>query len=197
MHENTPAEITLTQFAAGFVPAGLMLTASLLVPELERDLNLGRTRYTIWVTTILLAPTLAAYPFRTLSRTVANFTHLAWTWAWCAFMTHAYWAVFVYFDGPADTVRQMGVPISSVNGLLTALWTADVVLLWCVRRPGDMLVRTRAAVRIFTFLVFAVTLLFLREGLVFWLGVAFTAVVLGAIFVRWLVHTGEPAAAAV
>lgn len=177
--------ITLGQWTITFVPAAGLLIAALAVPELTRELDLNRTRWTIWAATLLLLPSLALYPFRSAAPAVANLTFLYWIFAWVVFLVHARWAVFVVFDGVADTFRQQGTLIAGVNFLLTALWTADVALLW-VRTPHPWLLWSRLGVRAFAFLVFAVTLLFLRQGAVWWLGLAFAAAVIGALVVRWI-----------
>lgn len=195
MDDDRPKELTLGQFTASFVPAGLLLTGALLWPEMSRELDLNRTRYTIWVTTFLLIPALALYPFRSISPVIGNTAHLYWSCAYVAYVIHATWAVFIIFDGVADTFRQQGTLIASVNFFLTGLWTLDVLVLWLVRSPGRPLIWFRLATRGFTFVVFAGTLLFLREGMVRWLGAIFTAVVLGAAVVRLLTAKRGPAAA--
>ncbi|HET9538948.1 MAG TPA: hypothetical protein VFP43_26970 [Mesorhizobium sp.] len=126
-------------------------------PELGPALDLGRTKLTIWATTFLLAPALALYLFRSADRRIANLAHLFWLFAWPAFLVHACWAVFVIFDGVADTFRKIGIPISSVNFFLVGIWTLDVLLLWTLRRPPGWLWKAQLGTRVFAFLVFAIT----------------------------------------
>lgn len=192
MSTNRPKGVTLGQFAVSFVPAGLLLVAALLWPEMTRELDLNRTRYTIWLTTLLLIPALTLYPFRSASGPTANLADLFWTWTYAVYLVHAFWAVFVIFDGIADSFRQQGTAIAGVNFFLTGLWTLDVALLWLGWSPGWF----RVAARLFTFLVFAVTLLFLREGAVWWLGAAFAAAVVAALTIRLFATTRSVAAAA-
>ena len=101
---------------------------------------------------------------------MANLAHLFWLFAWLAFLVHAYWAVFIIFDGVADTFRQRGTFIAGVNFFLVGLWTLDVLLLWTLRRPPDWLRKMQLATRTFAFVVFAITLVALRGGAVAYSG---------------------------
>jgi hypothetical protein len=184
MHATPPADISLPQFTAAFVTFGVLAVFALLWPELGQDLSLGRTKATIWVTSVMLIPAFVLYPFATLSARIANLAHLCWTFAYLLFLLHAYWAVFVIFDGVVDTFRQMGPLISSVNYLLVLWWGLDVVLLWTVRGKSPAAARFQIAIRGFTFLVFAITLIVLREGPIRIFGIVFAAAVILALLVR-------------
>jgi hypothetical protein len=184
MRATPPADVSLPQFTAVFVTFGALAMFALLQPELTQNLTIGRTKATIWVTSIMLIPALVLYPFRTLSGRVANVSHLCWTFAYLLFLLHAYWAVFVIFDGVVDTVRQMGLLISSVNYVLVLWWGLDVVLLWTVRSTSPAAARFQTGTRAFTFLVFAITLIVLREGPVRILGIVFAAAVILALLLR-------------
>jgi hypothetical protein len=184
MKASPPADITLPQFTAAFVAFGLLAVLALLWPELTQALDLNRTKATIWATTLLLIPALVLYPFHTLSARIANLAHLFWTFAYLMFLLHAYWAVFVIFDGVADTFRQMGPLIASVNFLLLIWWGLDVLLLWAARSQTPRAARFQWATRVFTFLVFAITLIALRGGSVRALGIVFAALVVVALAVR-------------
>jgi hypothetical protein len=184
MKASPPADITLPQFTAAFVAFGLLAVLALLWPELTQALDLNRTKATIWATTLLLIPALVLYPFHTLSARIANLAHLFWTFAYLMFLLHAYWAVFVIFDGVADTFRQMGPLIASVNFLLLIWWGLDVLLLWTARSQTPRAARFQWATRVFTFLVFAITLIALRGGSVRALGIVFAALVVVALAVR-------------
>ena len=184
MKASPPADITLPQFTAAFVAFGLLAVLALLWPEFTQALDLNRTKATIWATTLLLIPALVLYPFHTLSARIANLAHLFWTFAYLMFLLHAYWAVFVIFDGVADTFRQMGPLIASVNFLLLAWWGLDVLLLWAARSQTPRAARFQWATRVFTFLVFAITLIALRGGSVRALGIVFAALVVVALAVR-------------
>jgi hypothetical protein len=184
MKASPPADITLPQFTAAFVAFGVLAVLALLWPELTQALDLNRTKATIWATTLLLIPALVLYPFHTLSARIANLAHLFWTFAYLMFLLHAYWAVFVIFDGVADTFRQMGPLIASVNFLLLVWWGLDVLLLWTARSQTPRAARFQWATRVFTFLVFAITLIALRGGSVRALGIVFAALVVVALAVR-------------
>jgi hypothetical protein len=184
MKASPPADITLPQFTAAFVAFGVLAVLALLWPELTQALDLNRTKATIWATTLLLIPALVLYPFHTLSTRIANLAHLFWTFAYLMFLLHAYWAVFVIFDGVADTFRQMGPLIASVNFLLLVWWGLDVLLLWTARSQTPRAARFQWATRAFTFLVFAITLIALRGGSVRALGIVFATLVVVALAVR-------------
>jgi hypothetical protein len=187
MKTYPPSGITLGQFTAAFVPFGLALSIALLWPETTLALDLNRTKATIWVASILLIPTLTLYPFEAASMRVSNLAHLFWTFAYLAFLVHAYWAVFVVFDGVADTFKQMGTKIAGMNFLLLIWWGIEVLLLWTVREVTHRLAVFQLATRVFVFLVFALTLLVLRgSGPVRALGIVFVAAVLGSLAVRFL-----------
>jgi hypothetical protein len=179
-----PYGITLGQFTAAFVPFGVLAVGALLWPELTQALDLNRTKASIWTTAILLIPALVLYPFRTVSQRVANLSHLYWTFAYFMFLIHAYWAVFVIFDGIADTFKQMGRLIAGVNFLLVIWWGLDVLLLWIVRGTLRHTAKFQLSTRVFTFLVFAITLVALRGGSVRILGIVFVACVVLALLVR-------------
>jgi len=192
MTRHHPQAVTLVQFSCAFVAFGVLLIAALLWPETTEALNLDRTRATIWVTSALLGVALVLYPFCSLSVDVNNLSGLFWSFAWVGFLVHVYLAVFIIFGGIADTFRQMGVPIASANFLLMILWTLDVLLLWLVKREQAWIEITHLVIRIFTFLVFALTLLVLRGGSARILGAVFTAAILIAVGARILVQTGTP-----
>jgi hypothetical protein len=185
MVQDSPADITLGQFTTMFVPSSLLLVWALVQPELGGDLDLGRTKLTIWTTTILLAPALVLYMFRSIGQTVANLAHLYWTAALMVFLVHAWLAIFIIFNGVADTFHQQGLLIAGGNFLLLVLWVLDVVLLWFAsahrfRRILQIVVRTLA------FVIFALTLVVLRGGAVQMLGFVFV----GVLFVAGLIRLG-------
>ncbi|MER9631000.1 hypothetical protein [Mesorhizobium sp. M0296] len=198
MRATSPADITLPQFTAAFVTFGVFTVFSLLWPETTiENLSLGRTQATIWATSIMLIPAFMLYPFHTLSARVANLAHLFWTFAYSLFLVHAYWAVFIIFDGIRDTFKQMGTLIAGVNFLLVLWWGLDIVLLWTVRSTSPAAARFQIATRVFTFLVFAITLIALRGGSVRVLGIVFVAVAVLALAVRlWVRESGDSYTAA-
>jgi hypothetical protein len=190
-------DITLAQFTAAFLAFGLLAIFALLSPEAGQVLALGRTKATIAVTSVMLIPFFVLYPYRGLSARVANLAHLSWTFAYFLFLLHAYWAVFLVFNGVADTFRQMGFLIAGVNFLLVLWWGIDVGLLWTVRSRSPAAARFQAATRVFVFLVFAITLIALRGGPFRILGIVFAAAAILALLVRiWARERGDAVAPA-
>ncbi|MBZ9938947.1 hypothetical protein LB518_21805 [Mesorhizobium sp. BR1-1-16] len=189
MRTKPPADITLPQFTLVFVIFGVLAIFALLWPETtQQDLALGRTRATIWVTSVMLIPAFVLFPYRTLSPGVANLAHLFWTFAYLLFLIHAYWAVFIIFGGVGNTFRQMGALIAGVNFLLVLWWGLDVILLWTMQATSPAAARFQIATRTFTFLVFAITLIVLRGGPVRTLGIALTVATVLAVVIRFWVR---------
>jgi hypothetical protein len=188
MDPARPVGITLGQFTLAFVSFAAVLVWALLQPELGPALDLGRTKLTIWATTFLLTPALVLYLFCSADQRVANLAHLFWLFAWLAFLVHAYLAVFVIFDGVADTFQKMGIPISTVNFSLIGIWTFDVLVLWTLGRPPTWLWKAQLGTRLFAFLIFAITLVALRGGTVRMLGFAFVTIVVAALVLRAWSH---------
>lgn len=194
MRTTPPADITLPQFTAVFVAFGALTVFALLWPEaVQAELALGRTKATIWTTSILLIPGLVLFPYRALSARIANLAHLFWTFAYLEFLVHAYWAIFIVFGGIADTFRQMGALIAGVNFLLVGWWGLDILLLWTVRGSSPAAARFQIATRSVTFLIFAITLLALRGGPVRSLGIVFVVSIALALAVRLWVREPDDA----
>ena len=179
--------IALSQITLVNVSAGLLIIWCMIAPELGGDLELGRTKLTIWATTFLLLPALGFWLFRTSSQGVANLAYLFWTGAWVLFALHAYWAVFIIFDGVADTFVQQGTVIAGGNFLLLGLWTLDVLMIWLL--PARMQsFWVQSIVRLIAFLIFAGTLVVLRGGAIQVLGFVFTGTLVIAALVRAIVQ---------
>jgi hypothetical protein len=185
MKATVPGGITLGQFTGAFIPFGLLLSAALLWPETTQTLDLNRTKATILAASVLVMPAMVLYPFEAMSARVANLAHLYWSFAYLAFLVHAVWAVFVIFDGVADTFKQMGTLIAGTNFLLVIWWGIEVVLLWTVKSSSHGFAVFQFATRAFVFLVFALTLVALRGGSVRALGIVFAAATLAALVVRF------------
>lgn len=187
MPHDRPSALTLSQVTLVNVPAGLLIIWCMIAPELGGDLELGRTKLTIWATTFLLLPALAFWLFRTSSQVVSNLAYLFWTGAWVLFVLHAYWAVFIIFDGVADTFVQQGTVIAGGNFLLLGLWTLDVLMIWLL--PARMQsFWFQLIVRLIAFLIFAGTLVVLRGGAIQVLGFVFTGTLIVAALVRAIVQ---------
>jgi hypothetical protein len=162
----------------------VLLVAALIWPEMTDALNLNRTIATIWATTILLGIALVIYPFRQVSRGTNNLASLYWTSAWILFLAHAYWAIFVIFNGVLDTWKQMGPRIAGINFFLTIWWSLDVLLVWVIAHEPRWLTWAHIAARAFALIVFAATLLILRGGSARYLGMVFAGTVLLALMIR-------------
>lgn len=188
----SPARISLGQFTTVFVPFGLLFAWALLTPELEGDLDLGRTKLTIWATTLLLLPALVLQLFRSVDRAVANLADLFWTAALLMFLVHAWWAIYIIFDGVADTFAQQGAVIAGGNFLLLVLWVVDVLWLWLAPHSGPRPV-FHVVVQVIAFLIFAFTLVVLRGGAVQMLGFVFVGALVLAGIVRLGTHVRAPA----
>ena len=188
-----PRAVTLLQFSPVFILFGVLLVAALLWPESTGDLNLNRTRAAIWATTVLLNVALVLHPFRTMSPALNNLAGLSWSFAWLIFLAHAYWAVFVFYNGVADTFTQMGPVIASINFFLVIWWSLDVLLLWIVAAEPRWLDIAHLAARVFAFIVFAATLVILRGGSARVLGIVFTGTVAAALAVSVFARTRNAA----
>ncbi|WP_299821101.1 hypothetical protein [uncultured Roseibium sp.] len=187
MNHDKPKAVTLAQFTAMSVPTTLLILWTMFAPELGGALELGRTKLTIWATTFLLVPALAFWLFRTTNRAIANLGYLFWTAAWVVFLLHAYWAIFIIFDGIADTFVQQGTLIAGGNFFLLAVWTLDVAMIWLLpARFQSYWVQLVA--RLLAFLIFALTLVALRGGSIQILGFVFTGILVAGALVRAIVQ---------
>ncbi len=187
MTKDRPSALTLAQFTAVSVPAGALILWCLIAPELGGGLELGRTKLTIWATTFLLIPALGLWLFRTAGQTVSNLAYLFWTGAWVLFVLHAYWAIFIIFDGVADTFAQQGALIAGGNFLLLTVWTIDILMIWLL--PARMQsFWFQLIARLLAFLIFALTLVVLRGGAIQILGFVFAGGLVAAALVRAVVQ---------
>ena len=66
-------QITFSQFANTYIPFGILVVLALFAAEQTQDLDLARTRFSIWVTTILLIPTLCLFVFLGTSKAIDNY----------------------------------------------------------------------------------------------------------------------------
>src|SRR5438876_5147468 len=91
--------ISLLEFAATFIPFGVLLVLALLAPERTDAVTLYRVKYTIWLSTALLIPGLCLYALPHWSSRQANFGLLLITFSYLAYMVHFYLAGIVMFGG--------------------------------------------------------------------------------------------------
>jgi hypothetical protein len=174
---ESPHDVTFGQFTIVFVIAGLLLAWVLLRPEMDGDLELGRTRLTMLASVLLLMPALVLYVFRGSGQRVANLSHLFWTAALIVFIIHTYWGAFIFYDGIADTFLNQGMPLASANFTLLTVWVVDTALLWFApaHRYGALF---HKVVRVIVFALIGLDLIVGRTGVAHTLGFVFVAVVL-------------------
>jgi hypothetical protein len=203
--------ITLSQFTLTFVPFGLLLTATLLLPEAvlpggtpnlhwldhvlggdtfkpvppqTHAVDLHRAILSIWLSTLLLIPALCLYTLPTYSVAQSNYARLFWTFSFLAYLVHFWYAAFVIFGGIEGTWRNMRHPVAATNFVLTAWWGLDVVLTWLAPPEARLVWLLQGAARVFIFLVFVVTELFLRPTDIRYLGIILAVSVLWCFLVR-------------
>ena len=187
MSHDKPTSLTLAQITLVNVATGVLIIWTMIAPELGGSLEMGRTKLTIWATTFLLIPAIGLWLFRTADQPVANLAYLFWTGAWVLFVLHAYWAIFIIFDGIADTFVQQGTLIAGGNFLLLGVWTLDVLMIWLL--PSRMQSYWfQLGARLLAFLIFALTLVVLRGGAIQILGFVFTGTLVVAALVRAIVQ---------
>ena len=184
MTHEIPRAITLAQFTIVFVLSGLMLTWALLRPEFGGDLELGRTRLTVWPPFLLLIPALVLSLFRSTSQGIANLAYLFWTAALVTFVIHVYWGGFVFYDGLADTFRNQGLWLAGANFALLAIWTLDTVLLWFAPEHRYLAI-LHGSVRVLVFALVGLDLIVGRSGPAHVLGYVFVGTIVAAWVVRY------------
>jgi hypothetical protein len=170
-------KITFAQFANTFVPFGLLLAAALLLPERGLALVLDRTINTIWVATLLLIPALGLYLLAPPRGPAASYALLLWTFSYLAYLVHFYYGVFEEFGGVVQTFQRMRAPIAATNFVFTAWWTVDVLLAWFAAPQRRWVRVERGLFFVFIYLLFVVTLLFLRPTNIRYLGMVLAIVV--------------------
>lgn len=192
MDTSNARSITLTQFANAYVPFGILLVLALLAAEQSGNLNLYRTIYTIWATTVLLNVALCFYIFRYASRAAYNYWLLFWTFSYVAYLFHFFWAVFLVFGGIRGTFAGQGPLIASTNFLITVWWGFDVALAWFVKSDRKWIRIQRALAHLFIFAAFVVTAIILRGGAVRWLGIILAVSVSLCFLIRLIICEPQP-----
>jgi hypothetical protein len=185
-----PPRMTFGRWANAFIPSAALALAALVVPEVvPLNVDHARTLYTIRAATLLVTPALCLFLFRDRAPEIDSYWLLFWTFSYLAYLVHFYWAVWVIFNGDIPLVfRTMGWKIAGPNFVLTAWWGFDVLaswIAWLLRADPRWLRIERWGAHVFTFAVFAVTMLVLKSGFVRPLGYALVAAV-GICFVAWL-----------
>jgi hypothetical protein len=179
MTTESPHHITLGQFTAVSVPTGLLLAWALIAPELGGDLEVGRSRYTVWVVVLLVLASMVFYLFRNEGQRIANLSHLLWTAGLLVFLVHVYWGFFYYYGSIAIAYRGQGAGIFAANVTLLFVWIIDALLLWFAResRAGTFF---HIAVRLLFFAFFAADMIGARVGAPKILGFVFVGIIAAA-----------------
>lgn len=158
----------MTRFTRTYVPFALLLSFALLAAELSQNLDLHRTIYAIWATTVLLIPALCFFVFAEDSETARAYWLWLWTFSYLLFMVHFYWAVFIIFGSIHTTFAPrpegQGRLIAGTNFFLTGWWTLDVVLAWTSWSRERWVRWERLGAHLFVFAIFGITLLRLRPN---------------------------------
>jgi hypothetical protein len=184
MTTESPHNITLRQFTAVFLPTGLLLAWAMIAPELGGDLEVGRSRYTMWVVVLLVLASMVLYLFRNESQRIANLSYLLWTGGLLVFLVHAYWGYFYYYESIALAYRGQGPAIFFANLTVPIVWIIDTVLLWFAResRAGTLF---HITVRVLFFAFFALDMIFGRVGAPKILGFVFVGIIAAAWLLRF------------
>ena len=123
---------TLGAWTASFVPFALLLSAALLAAELAPELDHARMIYAIWATLVLAIPPLV---LSFGERRHGDYARLSWTFAFVAYLVHFYYSFGVqYHWSPANLYAGQGPAIATANLIFTALWSANVLVLWWTPR---------------------------------------------------------------
>src|SRR5215472_13234692 len=171
----------------------VLISLVLLGSELTQDPDLYRTRWSIISTTILLIPSLCCYVFAYDSSIARSYWLCFWTFAYLSFLVHAVFAVFIIFHGVADTFKQQGAVLAGTNFLVLIWWGVDILMAWTLDFDRVWVQRWRFILSLFVFIVWFVTLIFLRDGEVKYLGITMAVLVALCVLVRLFFWTQEVA----
>lgn len=182
---------TLNQLTFTFVPFAGMIAVSIFLAVVQPAVPYARTQYLIRSALILATPALVEYVFAFRRASLTNYWRLFWTFAYAAYLAHFYYGFAVLDRGSLGAVMEsQGTLVAASNFTLTALWTLDVVFSWLTRRRAAFVAWLRAATHLLVFLSFVISAVVFRSGLVWWLGLVMTVVVVCAIIVRVVAVTG-------
>jgi hypothetical protein len=177
--------LTLSQITATFVPFGLLLAAALLAAEATLDLPQYRMIYSIWVSLVLAIPALCLFILPGASQTRSNFWALLWTFAYCAYLVHFYYAVFLHYHGSfSEMISHQGLKIAGPNLLVTAWWGFDVVLAWTIDSSRSWVRVERTLAHFLVSAIFFVSSVLIFKGFVNLLGYTMTAAIAICIAIR-------------
>jgi len=191
--------VTLSQFTWTFVLFALLLTAALMVPEMPQIIEHHRSVYTIealvyyraiytiWVTIVFMIPALALHFLPGDSESKTNYWRLFWTFGFVAFMVHFYYTIGVIFHGSLREVYAAQGPVIATSNLLdSAWWGFDLILAWFVNSSAKWIRVQRNFAHVYIPLTFFVSAVIIKHGVVRWLGIVMTAVLVISIVLRWI-----------
>jgi hypothetical protein len=112
------AGISLTELTATFVPAGLLIAASLLAAEFTLSLDRYRALYPLWAAAALAIPAVYAHVAADGVRSMQRYWLLFWTFSFAAFLIHLGYSFKGYHRG------------SWLEVALAAVWAVDLALGW-------------------------------------------------------------------
>jgi hypothetical protein len=180
-----PRDITLAQFTYTFVPFALFLSSALLAAEATLDLPNYRMVYSIWVSLALAIPATCLYILRNGQQSRYNYTTLLWTFAYCAYLVHFYYAVFVHYHGSfREMISHQGLKIAGPNLLVTVWWGFDVITMWKADSAKLWVRIERGLAHFLVFAIFFVSSVVIFKGFVNVLGYALTAAVAVSLAIR-------------
>jgi hypothetical protein len=176
---------TLNQLTFAFVPFAWMMAISVFLSVLQPAVAYARMQYLIRSSLILATPALVEYVLAFRRAPLTNYWRLFWTFAYLAYLAHFYYGFAVLHRGSLDAVMQSEGTVVAVSNLtVTALWTLDVVFSWITRRRPIFVAWLRAAAHLLVFVSFVASTVIFKSGLVWWLGLVMTVIVICAIVVR-------------
>ena len=178
--------ITLLEFTVSFVPFALLLGAALLAAETSMDLGLSRTVYTLWATAALVTPALCAFALPGHSAAKENIWILFWTFAFTAYLVHAYYALFwVYHGSFREFLDGQGIFPAVNNVVFTAWWALDLWLAWFRPSRADWVRKQRIAAHIYIGGLFVISTVVLKHGFVNVLGALLTGAIVICLLIRY------------
>lgn len=186
--------ITLLDFTLAFVPFAVMMSAALLAAELSLDLIRYRTIYTIWVTTALFTPAMAAFVLPADSVRRRSLWLIFWSFSYLAFLIHTAYAYFGFYGGSFQRFLDgQGLFPAIVNIVFFVWWTFDLLLALCYHGDARWVRRERGAAHVFIFLTFFSSTVILNDGFVRILGIVMTLIIAVCLLVRLDRRCASPA----
>jgi hypothetical protein len=176
---------TLNQLVVTFVPFAWMMAVSIFLAVLQPAVPFARTQYLIRSSLILATPALVEYVLAFRRASLTSYWRLFWTFACVAYLGHLYYGFAVLHRGSLGAVMESEGTVVAVSNLtVTALWTLDVVFSWITRSRPVVVAWLRAATHLLVLVSFVASTVVFKSGLVWWLGMVITVIVICAIVVR-------------